>query len=444
MSIARQVTATFGTKAVSFVFSFIGSVFLTRLLGAEGKGVQGFINANVALFSMLFGFNILQTLTYFIAKDDFDKAAARGLALLINISGILLFSLIIMFLYNVESTLLSLILPKEYQSFFYIAYLLILFFNSVSTSFFHGDWQGQARFDFINIVVLLQSIAHALFFGLLWYYVKYYNIPDLSLENILTVSLVIYIILFCIKLSIYIYQSPKITFKIKYVSKPIIMYSLTGFSIGILDFTVKRIDIWFIEYYNDLKQLGFYLVAVSLVDILITLLFPATLVLSPHLTNRNTSARGIVLGRFSRITTLFMVVITVSFYFFTPFIIPFLFGNTFSESISPTKYLIIGGFLLFIRNIFGVYNIATNNLYRNLIASIFAFLATISLDFLLIPKYGILGACYASVAAYFISSLFIMISVVKELNRPLKFFLIFNKNDYQYLIKIAKKQLVKY
>jgi O-antigen/teichoic acid export membrane protein len=98
-SIARQATTTFGTKAIGFLFSFISSIFLTRLLGVEGKGVQAFIIANVVLFSTFFGFNVLTTLTYFVAKENFDAAAARGLALLINGLGIIFFITAVLLLF---------------------------------------------------------------------------------------------------------------------------------------------------------------------------------------------------------------------------------------------------------------------------------------------------------------------------------------------------------
>ena len=68
MSIARQITSTFVTKIISFVFAFIGSVFLTRLLGPEGKGIHAFISANVLLFSLLIGMDMLNSLTYIKLK----------------------------------------------------------------------------------------------------------------------------------------------------------------------------------------------------------------------------------------------------------------------------------------------------------------------------------------------------------------------------------------
>lgn len=432
MSISRQATTTFGTKVIGFLFSFIGSIFLTRLLGVEGKGIQAFIHANVILFTTFFGFNALTTLTYFIAKESFDAAAARGLLLLINVAGLLFFIAAILLLFFFESPILDFIIPEGYQSSFFIIYLIIFFLNSIGTPFFHGNWTGQAKFNIINGIVLLSSIINAIIFSGAWFLQKK-NILTLSLEEILTISLVITSSLFLLQVAIFMYSQEKISFKVKKVIKPILLFSAMGWITGIMNFAVRRIDFWFVEYYRSIEDLGYYALAAGLVDILITLFLPATYVLSPYLTNASTEQREALLGRFSRITIAIMSVLTIILLPLINPMLPLLYGVEFTNAVLPLQILWIGGLLLLVRNIFFMFNIATNNLAPNFLAVLVSLLVTLILDFLLVSKYGVIGASWASVVAYGMGSLVVMISVLNKFTKPISFFLIFKKDDYNYL-----------
>lgn len=437
MSIAKQAFSTLVTKIISFIFFFIGSVFLTRLLGVEGKGVQAFIVAGVALFSTIFRFNILKTLTYFIAKDNVDIKAARGVASIITTLGIVIFTICIMILYYFESPLLNVFLPEAYQSLFFVIYLVIFFINSMINPFFNGNWQGQARFDIINSLLLLSSLLNAIFFPISWY-LQEKQIIFFSLEKIFALNLILTVGLLLIRATIYIRTSNKISFSISEVVRPMLMFSIVGWSAGIMNFAIKRIDFWFVEYYREIEELGHYALAASLIDIFITLILPATVVISPYITRGTLTRRIFILGRFSRIAIAAMFIATILVLPLIKPLLPILYGVEFSKSVFPLQILIFGGFFMVIRNIFSVYNIATNNLKPNLYANLTALMFTIILDALLVPKYGMIGASWVSLGAYFLSSLIVFFSVFRKLDRPLGYFLFFSRQDYQYLLAKAK------
>lgn len=431
-SIARQATTTFGTKAIGFLFSFISSIFLTRLLGVEGKGVQAFINANVVLFSTFFGFNVLTTLTYFVAKENFDAAAARGLALLMNGLGIVFFITAVLLLFVFNSPILDFIIPEGYQSPFFVTYLILFFLSGISTPFFYGNWTGQAKFNIINGLVLLSSILNALIFSGAWF-LQEKDLVTFSLEQVLTISLAVTSLLFLLQAAMFLYSREKISFKIRKVIRPILLFSSIGWLTGVMGFAVRRIDFWFVEYYRSIEQLGYYALAAGLVDILITIVLPATYVLSPYLTNANTEQREAILGRFSRITIGMMTVLTIIALPLIKPMLPFLYGTEFTSAVLPLQILWIGGLLLLIRNIFLMYNVATNNLAPNFLAVMASLLATLVLDFMLVSRYGIVGASWASVVAYGVGALIVMVSVFSKFTKPISFFLIFKKDDFNYL-----------
>lgn len=440
-SIARQATTTFGTKAIGFLFSFIGSIFLTRLLGVEGKGIQGFINANVVLFATFFGFNILTTLTYFVAKANFDAAAARGLGLLINGVGAVFFVTTIVLLFLLDSSLLGFVIPEEYQSPFFVVYLIVFFISNICTPFFYGNWTGQAKFDTINGLVLLSSVLNALIFSGAWF-LQHLSIIALSLEEVLTISLVLTSLLFVLQVFIFLRSGDEISFNVKEVIRPILLFSSIGWITGVMGFAVRRIDFWFVEHYQSIEQLGHYVLAAGLVDILITIVLPATYVLSPYLTNASGEQREVILGRFSRIIVALMSAITVIVLPLIGPMLPLVYGSEFTNAALPLQILWIGGLLLLVRNIFLMYNVATNNLRPNFFAVLASLLVTLVLDFFWVSKYGIIGASWASVVAYGVGTLVVMISVFSKFENSISFFLVFKREDFNYL-RLKYKSLFK-
>jgi O-antigen/teichoic acid export membrane protein len=311
--------------------------------------------------------------------------------------------------------------------------LIIFFLSGISTPFFYGNWTGKAKFNIINGLVLLSSILNALIFSGAWFLQKK-NLVTLSLEQVLTISLVVTSLLFLLQAAMFLYSREKISFKIKKVIRPILLFSSIGWLTGVMGFAVRRIDFWFVEYYRSIDQLGYYALAAGLVDILITIVLPATYVLSPYLTNANREQREAILGRFSRITIAMMTVLTIIALPLIKPMLPFLYGTEFTSAVLPLQILWIGGLLLLIRNIFLMYNVATNNLAPNFFAILASLLATLILDFMLVSRYGIVGASWASVVAYGVGSLIVMISVLNKFTRPISFFLIFKKDDFNYLV----------
>ena len=49
-----NILRTFSTQIPSIILSIISGIFLTRLLGVEGKGIQAIFYANMEIMVMLF------------------------------------------------------------------------------------------------------------------------------------------------------------------------------------------------------------------------------------------------------------------------------------------------------------------------------------------------------------------------------------------------------
>jgi O-antigen/teichoic acid export membrane protein len=87
-------------------------------------------------------------------------------------------------------------------------------------------------------------------------------------------------------------------------------------------------------------------------------------------------------------------------------LIPYFFGESFSESIIPFCLLLPGIVFLSLQILLSAYFSGKGLIKTNLITSTFLLILITVLDLLLIPTLGIIGASMASSLAYVISGLF--------------------------------------
>ncbi len=446
-SISKNISVTFGTKIISTILALGSSVFLTRMLGKEGNGAYGFIMANVNLFAVLLGFGMARTLTYFIAKEGSDVNSVSGIGFYISAIGTAIFSLVTIALYYSGSSLIDFLLPKGYVSLFIICFMIGNFIHKTAINYLIGVWQGTLKFNSMNISLLLGNALRLIVLASVWWYVKYSE-SDISIGQILHILLVILGIDLLIRFAIFFKGNNRINLKVNLngtLSRGILVFGSIGIATRVLNFANKRLDIWFVEAYNGLEELGVYLLAVGLVDIMIATIVPGVQVLIPYYTQRTPVQRMKLLSKVSRINLLFTSILITVVILLSVYVIPFLYGEEFRESVQPFILLCFGAFFLLIRNVFASFNVATNRQKINLRANVLALIITVILDIVLIPKLGFIGACYASIAAYFASCLFVIIVTLRESDLSISKFIFINRKDLSFLYDfVVKKVLTKF
>lgn len=446
-SISKNISITFGTKIISTILALGSSVFLTRMLGKEGNGAYGFIMANVNLFAVLLGFGMARTMTYFIAKEDSDVESVSGLGFYISAIGIAVFSLFTFALYYSESDLINFLLPKGYVSAFIICFMIGNFIHKTATNYLIGVWQGTLKFNSMNLALLQGNAIRLIALAGVWFYVNYSK-TDISIVKILYILLIILSVDLLVRFAIFFKGKNKLNFSVNLngtLCRSILVFGSIGIATRVLNFANKRLDIWFVEAYNGLEELGIYLLAVGLVDIMIATIVPGVQVLIPYYTQRNPAQRMQLLSKVSRINLLFTSILITTVVLLSIYVIPFLYGEEFRESVHPFILLCFGAFFLLIRNVFASFNVATNHQKINLRANILALVITLILDITLIPKYGIIGACYASIVAYAASCMFVIIITLRNSELSISKFIFINRNDVSFLYDfIVKKVLTRF
>jgi O-antigen/teichoic acid export membrane protein len=166
---------------------------------------------------------------------------------------------------------------------------------------------------------------------------------------------------------------------------------------------VLKVDQLILGAYGGMIELGYYAVAVTLVDAL--MLGPslvATFIL-PRLVGLLPSERIAFFKKLWLFLVVVMLGIAVVGFVLSPWVIPLLFGQTYAPTV--TLFRILLGAVVFL----GLFTITQQALavyvedWRFAYGPLLALAVNIILNFLWIPTYGAVGAAWASVVAYAIA-----------------------------------------
>jgi O-antigen/teichoic acid export membrane protein len=123
MSIKRGVFYTFLTQFPNAILGVFSGIFITRTLGAEGKGIFSIFQSNAALLSLFIGLNIGMGIIYFISTNKYSIAEILGATIrILAISllvGVLLFFALIQF-----NSIFDIFFPSHFS--FGIEFFIIL------------------------------------------------------------------------------------------------------------------------------------------------------------------------------------------------------------------------------------------------------------------------------------------------------------------------------
>ena len=162
------------------------------------------------------------------------------------------------------------------------------------------------------------------------------------------------------------------------------------------------------EMVND-TEVGLYAAAYRLVEILFFVPNVIKQSIFPNILEeykRNTRQFYLKLENVLTLLYAFSYVAILSILLFSDFLIPILLGEDYLESVTAFKILSVLVLFISINVVKNSYLIIHNWTRLKLVFSIIAAATNVVANLILIPKYGMIGACYASLLSYGISAYF--------------------------------------
>lgn len=187
-------------------------------------------------------------------------------------------------------------------------------------------------------------------------------------------------------------------------------------------------------------MLGQYGLATQVTNFISDAMTPFNQVLVPYIAESKADKHNEMVERIARLNLSIAVVAAVGIISTSWLFIPLVFGKAFTPAISATQVLALGILFISQRLVFTGYFKAINQMQHPVKAAWAGVVITVVLDLILIPKYGILGAAWATCAAYGVTSYYLIRMAQRILGFSLSHIFILRKDDIHWLLTRGKKK----
>ncbi len=392
----KNTSWLFGEKILRMVVGLFVGIWVARYLGPEQFGLFSYAQSFVALFSIIATLGLNSIVVRELVKKELDKN------ILIGTSFIMMF----------------------FASLFVIGLLFI------ATFFTSNDTYTNILIFILASATIFQSFNVIDFYfqsKVLSKYVVYANISMLFLSSIVKIGLIlvnaplmsfVFVVLFdSIVLAlgfIYFYKKNHQEFKNWKFDKKIALFLLKDsyplIIAGVINSIYMKVDQVMIKEILDNTQVGYYAAAVKLSEVWFGIGVIICNSLFPAIVNAKKVSEELY---YQRIYKLFLFLVVIAYilsiivYFLSDYIILFLYGKEFIEASSVLAIHIFSAIFVYLGVSSGRWLIIENKTLLNLYRNIFGMIINVVLNIIFIPKFGIVGAAYASLIAY-ITAFYVM------------------------------------
>jgi len=391
----KETFWSFATKGITFILFILINIFLARSLGVERFGLWSFFFSIISILFMLSYFGINASARKYAAQ--YNKTNKLKNVIRDSFKLRFLFSFIFALVIFVSSKELAILVGHlEFESLFQYSAPFIFFMGFVE--YFKQMFIGLHRIIYIFIINFLEYGLKLIFIFVLFYFsmnllniVKAFNLATFSAA--LGGLVILYFIFY--KNSSFSHNSN--------LTLDIFKYSIPLFFISIGFLIATELDVLMLGFLSTNREVGIYAVAKQ-----ITMKLPqislaiamGTMPVFAKLTENNREKLKKLFFKLLKINALIFSVIVAGILLLSQFFIPSIFGIEYSASVLPlqilTLYLICYSFSIFLSSFLDYRGLAKKRAINLFIATVL----NITLNFILIPKFGAVGAATATSISY--------------------------------------------
>jgi O-antigen/teichoic acid export membrane protein len=226
------------------------------------------------------------------------------------------------------------------------------------------------------------------------------------------------------------------------VSRALLRFGVVGYVSWLTNYLNVRLDTFLVNIFANATQVGLYAVAVSLAETVWYISTSASTVLTPRVAAGEAEASDELTGRVSRAVVALSVAAAVLIAALAPLLVQILFGSAFRASVLGVWLLLPGIVALGVGRVLAGYLLGRNRQQVDLVASVAGVVMTVTLDLLLIPRYGFAGAAVASSIAYVTAFAVDVVWVVRHSTLTVGSLLIPGPSDFGLIARRAREMVV--
>ncbi|HKK09279.1 MAG TPA: flippase [Bacteroidales bacterium] len=424
-SLARDISGVFGSNVLAIISALLMGVIVARYLGPEGKGLFTALTGVPVIVASFAAMGIRRTAVYFIGKKEFNESevasAVIQILIITSLAGMGASYIAFHWMDNSSYTL-ELIL---------ITILIIPF--RLATIYAGGIYLGREQFRFANLMKWSVPMVNLL---LLVVFVIILEMDVAGALLAVMLSGVIISVVAIAKLS----KDFKLTLKWNRIllKRMLSLGTLYAGSLLVMKL-IYRIDVLLLEQLSDLKEVGYYSIAVTISEQLWQLPLAVGIVIMSKSANAHDPAlMNKKVGQMLRFSLFAGAAGAVVMYFIMPFLIPLIYGKAFSESATLLQ-TILPGIVFFI--IFRILNSHLNGLGKPLpaiYAIIPALALNIGLNYLWIPEFGGKGAAMATNVSYVFGTVLMIVFYIRATKAKAAELLLPQREDMRIIMQKLK------
>jgi O-antigen/teichoic acid export membrane protein len=388
MSEARKIFANFSylffAQIISQVFGFVAVVYLARVLGADGFGIIAFAQAIVSYFSLGTDLGLTRFGTREVARDiESAKTHAGRIIGLRFVLAVISFIVLLVFIFLSGRTPLT--------KYVLVCFGLFLFINSLQLDWF---FRGIEKMKFIAISgVIERLIFMVLVLAVIQNASSVKTVPYLYLIGSTVSAAFLLYVLFK--------EYGRIPITFEYANcKQMLLVSLP-MALGSLMVRINNnFDSVFLGFMKDEKVVGLYTAAYKIILIVflvggfyITAIFPV----ASRYYRESIPKLQTLLSNSARILLGVGIPLAVGGIILAKPVILFVYGIGYIDSVLPLQILLFYVPISFITMVYADSLIACDRQNEYAIGVGISAISNVSLNLLLIPSYGMIGAASATV-----------------------------------------------
>jgi O-antigen/teichoic acid export membrane protein len=387
-------------RLLNIATGFFITLFLTRLMSTEGFGILSLLVANASFFNLLSCLGAESGIGFHSATGDIQKGRMFTI-----IYSVILFQLVLLLITEMTHYYITghYWLINGNSLLFLVAGIVYLLGITVTDKYI-ALLNGHYLYSLASKIIFYSNLLSLFLFMLFYFGMEKKNTLFYLQFFILTVFVQAILMVIAFHFSV----KEKLHFQRvnKADTKLFFSYSFIVFITNCIQFLAYRVDYWLVNYYQGKSSLGEYALAVKLNQLFWVLPSLAASIVFPMIASKEKQYDKKQLMSLMRMVNTSLLIAAAIAFFIAPSLVPFLFGEQYTESIRPFQYLLPGFFMFGNSITLAAWFAGRNKLYVNLIGSAICFILVLILDLWLIPLLGIKGAAIASSIAYSVSALY--------------------------------------
>lgn len=396
----------FGEKILRMVVGLFVGIWVARYLGPEQFGLFSYAQSFVAMFSIIATLGLNSIVVRELVKKELDQDVLIGTSfIMMFVASLFVIGLLFITIFFTSNDTFTNII------------IFILASATIFQSFNVIDFYFQSK-------VLSKYVVYSNIFMLLMSSIVKIILILLNASLIAFVSVVLFDSILLALGFIYFYKKNYQEFNKWRFDKDIAFFlfrnSYPLILAGVINSIYMKIDQVMIKYTLDNIQVGYYAAAVKLSEVWFSIGVITCNSVFPAIINAKKVSEEFY---YKRLYQLFLFLVIISYilsilvYFLSDYIILFLYGRDFIESSSVLAIHIFSAIFVYLGVSSGRWLIIENKTLSNLYRNIFGLIINIVLNIIFIPKYGIVGAAYASLVAYVVA--FYLIDILQKETREI-------------------------